>query len=185
MAKQIKLAGRQKAQNLEWIKWARRRPEPEDSLWLVDWRSLKSERCCVYVIAPDGQWPVKVGISHAPRSRLLSLQVGNWKRLEVAACYWTHSVADALLLEREVHRDYSQQEKWLLGEWIDARPNEAAEKIQWAAMILSIDISDAVPADAMDSISQRIDALWPWPAYSKAVGARYDITMEDTIPHDY
>lgn len=173
----IKLAGRRKAQDLEWLKWAMDRPAPEDALWLVDFKSLNSLRYCVYVIAPDGKWPVKVGISHSPRSRLATLQVGNWKRLEVAYCFWVESMADALLIEREVHKDYADQNKWLLGEWIDARPQEARERIEWAALSLSIEASRSVPPEAVDYVKAKIEALWPWDQQYQAVAARYQMAV--------
>lgn len=185
MAQNFKLAGRNKAQDLEWLKWGIQRPQPEDALWLVDWRSIGSDKYCIYVIAPDGNWPVKIGVSHAPRARLSSLQVGNWKRLEVAKCFWVNSREDALAIEREVHRDYSEAKKWLLGEWVDTRPAEARERIEWAALILGVEISHEVPSEAMPSIQARIELLWPWATYHQANAARGDMAHATTISADY
>lgn len=187
MAKNFRLAGRTKAQDFEWLKWGFKRPELEEGLWLVDWRSIGSPKYCVYVIAPDGQWPVKIGISHSPvdRSRLGNLQVGNWKRLEVAHCFWTETQADALAIEKEVHRDYSEQKKWLLGEWVDTRPNEARERIEWAALILGVNIGNDVPSEAAESIKARIETLWPWTTYYQAMAERGEMSHRGTISADY
>lgn len=175
MAPKHSLAGRKKAPELEWMRWTGKRPEPEDCLWLVNWRSIGSPKYCIYVIAPDGQWPVKVGISHNPSLRLANLQVGNWKRLEVARCFWTHTEADARLIEQAVHRDYTEQKKWLLGEWIDARPADARERIEWAALINDIEIGRDVPPEAMPCVQQRVDSLWPWASYHAANGDMQDM----------
>lgn len=185
MVRKHSLAGRSKAQNLEWLRWTGKRPDVPDALWLVNWRALGSPRYCVYVIAPDGQWPVKVGISHCPSSRLASLQVGNWKRLEVAHCFWTHTEADARLIEQAVHRDYTEQQKWLLGEWVDTRPADARERVEWAALINGIDVSLDVPSDAIPFIQKRIDVMWPWAAYHAANGDMQGMANKFTLSPDY
>lgn len=185
MAPSYRLAGRSKTQDFEWLKWGFQRPTVEQGLWLVDWKSLGSPKYCVYVIAPDGQWPVKIGISHSPRTRLGNLQIGNWKRLEVAHCFWTESREDAHAIEQAVHKDYSEQKKWLLGEWVDTRPAEARERIEWAALILGLNIGTDIPAEAVESIKARIDVLWPWATYYQAMAARGEMANRGTITADY
>lgn len=185
MAPKYRLAGRNKAQDFEWLKWGYRRPTVEEGLWLVDWRSLGSQKYCVYVIAPDGQWPVKIGISHSPRARLANLQSGNWKRLEVSHCFWTESEADARAVEQAVHRDYSEQKKWLLGEWVDTRPAEAKERVEWAALILGVNVGTTIPEEAVASIKRRIDVLWPWTEYYQASADRSEMSNRGTITADY
>lgn len=156
-----RLGGRLKARDGDWAVWASNRPTLATGLWLIDWRALGLPHYCIYVIAPDGQWPVKVGISCDPRSRLQALQGANWKRLEVAKCFWVDSIATARAVEAEVHRDYSARKKWLLGEWVDGRPDEAGDLIGFTALRLGIELNQHVPEEGKIWVEDEINRLWP------------------------
>lgn len=175
MAKIKGLAGRKKIQAYEDLKWVHNRPEAHTALWLVDWKAMGSDRYCVYVISPDSQWPVKVGISSSPKNRLSGLQSAYWRRLEVAECFWVETKSDALEIERAVHDHFAEKGKWLLGEWVDARAAEAREQVEWASVISGIPVSSAVPEDAQDYVQGVITRYWPRPILNQAAGRKDDI----------
>jgi len=167
---------------LDWLEIAEF-PYPRNYPWLANF-GAGDDRCFVYVIVPEGKWPVKVGISKSPKRRLVDLQGANWKRLRVEYCGWTATRADALAIERFVHDEYAERGKWLLGEWIDARPDEAKERIEWAAMALSINVSFALPDDKISEVQATIDAIWPMAARHAAYGEKYDMTIHKAYGSD-
>jgi hypothetical protein len=154
------------ARPLDWLEIAGH-PYPHQYPWLATFGE-GDDRCFVYVIAPEGKWPVKVGISSNPKSRLFSLQGANWKRLRVEHCCWTATRAQALAIEKYLHAEFAEGGKWLLGEWVDARPDEAKERIEWASMTLSIPVDFTIPADKEAEVWKRLKAMWPVEAIYEA-----------------
>jgi hypothetical protein len=166
----ISIAGMSKnARPYEWV-IIKEFPYPYQHPWLATFGG-GDDRCFVYVIAPDGKWPVKVGISTSPRKRLAQLQCSNWKRLKVEHCAWVASKKDALAIEKFIHDEFSENGKWLLGEWVDARPEEAKERIEWASMALSIPVDFTLPADKEADVQALLDKMWP-------TNARYEAHAE-------
>lgn len=161
------------ARPFDWVEIAEW-PTPQLYPWLADF-SGDDPRCFIYVIAPEGKWPVKVGISKSPRRRLSDLQGANWKRLKVEVCAWAETKTSAFALEQYVHSDYSDRGKWLLGEWIDARPDDAKERIEWAAMALNIGVNFGIPEDKISEVQRKIDSMWPTNARHEAIAKRTEI----------
>lgn len=119
-------------------------PKPEDYVWLADWRRYKLPYCSIYVVAPDGNWPCKVGISTNPYKRLIGLQTSVWKPLKVTSCYWAKTIKEARELEKQVHKRLTSDNVWLHGEWFDMRPKDAREMIEFVSMVEGLDISDQI-----------------------------------------
>ena len=165
--------GSKNARPLDWLEIAEW-PFPHSYPWLATFGD-GDDRCFVYVIAPEGKWPVKVGISSNPKKRLFALQGANWKRLRVEHCCWTATRADAFAIEKYLHAEFADGGKWLLGEWVDARPDEAKERIEWAALALSINVSFDIPTDKIEEVQKRINAMWPVEARYEANARRTEI----------
>lgn len=113
--------------------------DAKDQVWLADWKAHKLPYCSVYIVAPENGWPCKVGISTHAYKRLVGLQTSVWKPLQVAACYWTSTVAEARRLEKEVHKRLSADNVWLHGEWFDMRPDAAKEMVEFVALVEGIE----------------------------------------------
>lgn len=119
--------------------------EVDDALWMVDWKKYGLPHCTLYVVSTDSLWPCKVGISVAPRKRIVSLQTSVWRPLHVADCMWMPTVAEAKRLEGEVHRRLAEDGKWLHGEWFDLRAKEAADLVRFTADVVGIECRSTVP----------------------------------------
>ena len=83
----------------------------------------------VYVIAPIGQRPVKVGVSINPRSRISALQTGHPSKL-----FLFHTIRlqreDAFMAEHIFH-DSGEGTTLLEGEWHDVDVRYAIEQLQF------------------------------------------------------
>lgn len=93
----------------------------------------------VYVMAAiEGGVPVapcKIGVSHHPNARLVSVQTGSHKKLEVVSAVAMPSRGLAEALERELHDHFGDLR--LSGEWFDVSPIDAAiGACCWAKLIL-------------------------------------------------
>lgn len=82
----------------------------------------------IYVIAPDENGPVKVGISANPYSRLSALQIGSAAELKVFAAFAVPSKEIALWFEGCFHD--TQRQRRIRGEWFDLSAPDAAIVIQ-------------------------------------------------------
>lgn len=120
------------------------RDEPEKQVWLADWKSYGLPYGSIYIVAPDNDWPCKIGISANPRKRLLQLQTSVWRPIQVARCYWAETMREAKRLEAAVHRRLTEDSRWLHGEWFDMRPDEAAEMLEFISMVENVDICDHI-----------------------------------------
>lgn len=155
--------------------------KPEDQVWLADWRAHKLPYCSLYVVAPDGQWPCKVGISVNPYKRLIGLQTSVWKPLKVMRCYWTNSVAEARALEKAVHLRLSDDNVWLHGEWFDMRPKAATEMIEFVSLVEGIEIFDKIDnEEVINSIKKDMEVRFT----SKMIKAVADIGNRKTLGGD-
>jgi hypothetical protein len=68
----------------------------------------------LYGIGIIGERPIKIGITKDLRTRLITMQVGNYKAYYIAFAVLTESPLD---LERELHERFAAQR--LRGEWFD------------------------------------------------------------------
>lgn len=118
--------------------------DPDDYMWLVDWRRYDKPYCSVYVITPDNEWPCKIGVSVFPEKRLQTLQTSVWRRLKVAKCFVCNTTTEARRLEKKVHRTLTDDAKWLHGEWFDMRPDEAADIVTFAASVEGVECTDKI-----------------------------------------
>jgi len=128
-------------------------------VWLADWKAWGLPYCSIYVIAPEGHWPCKIGISVNASKRVRTLQTSHWKMLVVAKCYWAPTVADARKVEQKAHEMLKADDAYLLGEWFDKTPEKAAEVIEFAAMTTGVDLHDEIEEpDIVESIMEQICA---------------------------
>lgn len=130
--------------------------EPEDCVWLADWRAHKLPYCSIYVISPEGSWPSKIGIAVNARSRVIGLQTSHWKRLVVTHCFWARTVSAARKVEKRVHAILKEEGAYLLGEWFDRRPDQAAEVVKFAAMLESVEIGEKIEDDEVLSSVRKL-----------------------------
>lgn len=135
-------------------------------IWMADWKRHSLPYCSIYVIAPDGHWPCKIGISVYARKRINQLQTSHWKRLEVARCFWVGSVFEARRIEKKAHQILKDDGAYLLGEWFDKTPEKAEEVIEFAAMLEGIDLNREI--DSPDVLS---DIKREWSAMAGAIQA--------------
>jgi len=117
---------------------------PEKHLWLVDWKKYGKPFCSLYVIAPEGHWPSKIGISTRPEKRVQSLQTAHWKTLAVAQCFQCVGVKEARALEEKVHSVFREDGAYLMGEWFDKTASETVDVIKFSAAVIGVEITDTV-----------------------------------------
>lgn len=129
--------------------------KPEEMVWLVDWRAHQLPYCSLYIVSPDNSWPCKVGISVAPRKRVMGLQVSVWRPLRVAHCFWCPSIKDARSLEARLHETLTKDNKWLHGEWFDMRPEDAVDLVQFEAAMIGVECNSVIEEP---HIIEEIDA---------------------------
>lgn len=116
-------------------------------VWILDWGRVKSERCSVYVITPDGGRPSKIGISRAPVKRLAALQGAHWSPMSIERCYHVETSEMAYKVEQEAHKILGEAGLRLLGEWFQCNPQKAGEAIEWAALTLGADLQTDIPKE--------------------------------------
>ena len=141
---------------------------------MVDWKRYGLPYCSIYIVAPDGHWPCKIGISNYARKRLNVLQTSHWKRLEVARCFWAPSVNDARRIEKKAHEILKEGGLYLLGEWFDRTPEKAAEVIEFAALTEGVELSEKVGhPEAAQDIAREWEAMIGdrWAIEAEAISA--------------
>lgn len=124
-------------------------------VWKMNWKAFGSERCSIYVVAPEGTWPVKIGIAVYPISRVRDLQTSHWKKLEVVGAVWCHNKQDALNVERKTHAMLEDDNRRLLGEWFDRSAEQAIQAINFASDLTGIEVHDTLPKDAYHFMELR------------------------------
>lgn len=131
--------------------------EPASLVWLVDWKKFRLPYHTVYVIAPDGLWPSKIGISNFAKKRVYTLQTSHWKPLKVAHCFWCKSQKDAYAVEQRAHDILDDEGVWLLGEWFDKPAKKAGEIVRFAANVAGVEIWDRIEdADALAEMAALV-----------------------------
>lgn len=123
--------------------------DPSEHVWLADWRAHKLPHCSVYVIAPEGHWPSKVGIAVCAKKRVQGLQTSHWKQLVVSACFYAPSIADARKVEQKVHAMLKEERAYLLGEWFDKTAAQAAQVVEFAGDLLGIELRNRIEEPAV------------------------------------
>lgn len=90
----------------------------------------KEVRCSVYVVVEQGTDYCKIGMGVCSDRRLIELQIGNPRRLQLAATFELGDVATAARIERRVHSllaEYRHQ-----GEWFKVSSDQARASITQA-----------------------------------------------------
>jgi hypothetical protein len=103
----------------------------------------------VYLISEAGdEGPIKVGISHGPRKRLLGFQTANPFELRIVHSFPMPSRAIAKEIERSFHE--TQKEHRLRGEWFDLSAGDAL-------VILCMAISSALHYKCPDLSADKLE----------------------------
>src|SRR5262245_51323878 len=89
---------------------------------------LKAQsRQCVYVIGPDSESPCKIGVAFDLVARFVTIQSGNWVKLNVHHVLWCPGKPVAYRIEELAHALLLKANKGISGEWFDV-PKEWAWK---------------------------------------------------------
>lgn len=132
-------------------------PQP---LWLLDWGELGFAYSGVYVIAPGGAWPNKIGISCCVPRRLIALQTSHWQKLHVFDYWLCENAKAARTVERSVHKILADDGKLLMGEWFDVRSNQASKVVEYAADREGIELARRIPeTEKFAHVHQRLSDM--------------------------
>ncbi len=88
--------------------------------------------CALYLVGPVCGFPVKIGITDDPRSRLSSLQTGNHEKIIAHAIFWT-TLGGAFAIEQKVIKTAKAADMHERGEWLTATPSTAVDMVMEAA----------------------------------------------------
>ena len=141
------------------------------AVWLVDWKAYGLKYCSLYVVCTDSRWPCKIGISVNARKRVMGIQTGVWRPISVHKCFYLPTVNEARALERKVHDTLTIQGKWLHGEWFDMRPEQAADLIEFEAMILGLECrSEIEDEEIVSDLRSTFFEMTAWIDYQEKEG---------------
>jgi len=136
-------------------------------LWTVPWRKLGFTYCGIYLITPEGKWPVKVGISEDAAGRLNTLQTAHWHQMRIVSYWFCENRTLAGRLEAKVHQSLINRR--MMGEWFDIKKEKAAETVQFEANVLGIELADRVPESAKFApVRAHIEAFYESRGYHLA-----------------
>ena len=82
----------------------------------------------IYIIGPENNGPVKIGISKKPTSRLKQLQTAHPEKLIIHNTFEIEE-SRTKLLEQKIHKDLSYLRS--KGEWFNIDPKEAIELVSF------------------------------------------------------
>lgn len=125
-----------------------------DFVWVVDWKSVGTTRCHLYIIGPAEQQPVKVGVSVDALKRLCGIQTGNWHPLYVLRSAWVDTVRQAIMLERATHEHL--RDKHMSGEWFNINAHMAFDAVKHVADKKGIELKHGVPDEMADDLFKAI-----------------------------
>jgi len=131
----------------------------------------------VYLIAHAGEangnprGPIKVGFSKYPDKRLLALQTGNPRRLEIVFMFRTPSRDLALYSERVFHEVCAKDR--LAGEWFDQSPV--------AALVTLIKCFFASVTDDIPD-SENASTMLEWCGLDKALSTFGNLIKREEVP---
>lgn len=108
----------------------------------------------VYVIQPRSKNVAKIGVTRNPVYRLTSLQNGNFERLKFTHLFWMPR-ADAYRVEQLALRVFASLGRGMVGEWVKARPSEAA------AVIVELLQRSTIPFSSSAMLVQNIRNVFP------------------------
>lgn len=114
--------------------------------------------CCVYAVEAEGHGHTKVGISHVPLTRFITLQQAHFADLKIAGIVWAKDYRAAEKIEKLVLRAAEEMNIRARGEWLATDGDEVFELIIKAARYAGKEISDS--AKAMENLSARVRALF-------------------------
>jgi hypothetical protein len=93
---------------------------------------VNRKQFCIYIIAPESGWPVKVGYSENLVTRLGQLQVGSWETLRLQKKYPVPNKSAAIRMERFIHKKLelllggtAVRSKRIRGEWFNVFVDDA------------------------------------------------------------
>jgi hypothetical protein len=128
-------------------------------LWTVPWRKLGFGYCGIYLITPEGMWPVKIGISEDAASRLNSLQTSHWHQMRIVDYWICENKTLARKLEATAHD--SLADRRMMGEWFDIKSSKAAEAVEFQAGILGIELAKRLPDTAkFDPVRAHVESFY-------------------------
>jgi hypothetical protein len=91
-----------------------------------DESALPEGACAVYIMSPDKDGPIKIGVSNNPRLRVTQLGVGHPDGLTLDAVCWLNNRETAEFVEKWLLERVLMGQR-LNGEWIDLAPFNIAE----------------------------------------------------------
>jgi hypothetical protein len=77
----------------------------------------------IYVIGPDRESPVKIGVASNPVGRLGNMQVAHWEQLFIHGLFTVYSRGDAFRVEKLCHRRL--EDHAMRGEWFNVFAEDA------------------------------------------------------------
>lgn len=105
----------------------------------------------VYIVGPNRNGPLKVGISANPRDRVRELQVGNPEKLNL---YWVYPCGAGAIYERIVHRILGARR--LVGEWFSVSVETAVGALWIASNISEGDDANNIPENQIRDWAHHI-----------------------------
>lgn len=102
-----------------------------------------------------GRGPYKLGVSQSVGQRMIDLQIGNHKKINVVRLWKFESMKIAAHMEEVVHRALTPQR--MRGEWFKATADEIADKVADCAKRFGVAIS-AVVIDAAGAPKEHLSA---------------------------
>ncbi|TYO65461.1 hypothetical protein FXV83_16125 [Bradyrhizobium hipponense] len=107
----------------------------------LPWLQSKPERAiflelgfaCVYAVGPTGGRPLRISWAKQLRDKLVDLQPGCWKELQVHDVRWTAGDMLAIRLLNEATALLDKAKRRLTGDWFDVTPEFAQQILRFAA----------------------------------------------------
>jgi hypothetical protein len=138
----------------------------DSHLWRVNWKAEGYPFCGIYCVSPDNRWPTKIGISQNPAKRLVGIQTGVWRRVDVVGYRYCANSTEAREVEKKTHSIFRESSLGLHGEWFDIRGDKAVETVEFAAVTLGIELQSKIPNEKIRS------SLWNWMVMQNNVRTR-------------
>lgn len=86
----------------------------------------------IYFVGPEEGFPIKIGVSDKPWTRLSGLQTGNWQKLVMHGALWTNGVSS--IVEKAAHRIARKAGILERGEWVWSGIETAIDMVLEAAV---------------------------------------------------
>jgi len=129
-------------------------------LWRVPWGRFGFSFCMVYLIGPKMGWPTKIGIAEHVSSRLTDLQVSHWSELVIHSAWLCASSGEARKVEKASHETLNGDGKRMRGEWVDVRPADATEVVEFCARTMDVEMVTKLPdTDKFGCVRKYLNGL--------------------------